>query len=51
MIPVVLVGHSAGRNSAQALHKVMFDRDFVFESVQRENDGLIRIRHLKIKTS
>ena len=50
VIPVALVEHFAGRNSAQALHKVTFDRDFVFESVQRDNDGIITIDHLRIST-
>ena len=50
VIPVALVEHFAGRNSAQALHKVTFDRDFVFESVQRDNDGIITIGHLRIST-
>ena len=51
VIPVALVDHFAGRNAAYALNYIEFERDFIFETVQRENDGLITIGHLLIATS
>ena len=50
VIPVALVEHFEGRNAAYALNLIEFEHDFIFETVQHENKGLITIGHLRITT-